>query len=357
MGSLRKYLLIYGAAIAAVIAATLIRLALEPLVGRGVPFAAYLATSILLAWYGGFWPAAFSVPISAWLGAHYILRGAASSLEPSGRNERASIVSFVVLSLAVSFIIDFQRRTLERARAAEKELKQSNDELKRANRDLELFAYSASHDLQEPLRTISISAELMERSLPGRQPDHELLRQIVTGSERMNLLIQDVLAYLGAATHDRESARPIESNAVFADVVARLHGSITASGAVVTAGDLPQVVMHETRLAQVLQNLISNAIKYRGTDPPRIHLEARRQGNVWVFSVSDNGIGIEEQFSQQIFGLFKRLHTQAQYEGTGMGLAICQRIVEQYGGRIWLANSAPGKGSTFCFSIPIQPLS
>jgi light-regulated signal transduction histidine kinase (bacteriophytochrome) len=110
-------------------------------------------------------------------------------------------------------------------------------------------------------------------------------------------------------------------------------------------------------LAQVLQNLISNAIKYRGTDPPRIHLEARRQGNVWVFSVSDNGIGIEEQFSQQIFGLFKRLHTQAQYEGTGMGLAICQRIVEQYGGRIWLANSAPGKGSTFCFSIPIQPLS
>jgi light-regulated signal transduction histidine kinase (bacteriophytochrome) len=348
MRTLRKNLLTYGAALAAVIAATLIRVALAPLVGYAVPFATYFVAAIFLAWYGGFWPAACSVPISAWLGAHYVLSSGAPS-------EQASIISFVLLSLAVSFIIDFQRRTLERASAAEKELKKSNEELKRANRDLELFAYSAGHDLREPLRTITISAELIERSLPDRQPDHELVAQIITASERMNLLIQDVLAYVGAATVDPEPARPVETKRVLDDVLAQMQGSIMASGAAVTAGELPVIVVHESRLAQLLQNLISNAIKYRGADPPRIHVDAREQNNAWVFSVTDNGIGIEEQFSQKIFALFKRLHTQEQYEGSGMGLAICQRIVEQYGARIWLERSQPGHGSTFCFSIPIQP--
>lgn len=363
MGTVRRYILPYTGAIAAALAATIIRIGLEPLVGAAVPFATYEGAVILVAWYCGFCPAAVCVASSAWLGAHFILRPESRGLLTAGESARASILAFTLVSLAIGFLIDFQRRTLARARAAEKAqsiaaagLQQSNEELKRANRDLELFAYSASHDLQEPLRSISISAQLMERDFAQRPPDRELVRQIIAASQRMDGLIQDVLAYVKAATTDLPPPAATDSRHVFDDVVASLQGSIMASGAVVTAGQLPVIVMHENRLAQIFQNLISNAIKYRGTEPPRVHVDAWQKDGAWIFAVSDNGIGIEEQFSRKIFGLFKRLHTQEKYQGSGMGLAICQRIVEQYGGRIWLERSEPDKGSTFCFSIPMQLL-
>jgi light-regulated signal transduction histidine kinase (bacteriophytochrome) len=135
-------------------------------------------------------------------------------------------------------------------------------------------------------------------------------------------------------------------------VVESLRGPIEEAGATVIAGELPMVAMHKGRLAQVFQNLVSNAIKYRGTEAPRVHIAAEERDGWCIFSVADNGIGIAREFAEQIFGLFKRLHHQDEYPGSGIGLAICQRIVEQYGGRIWLEQSAPGRGSTFCFAIP-----
>jgi light-regulated signal transduction histidine kinase (bacteriophytochrome) len=146
----------------------------------------------------------------------------------------------------------------------------------------------------------------------------------------------------------------IDTQRVLREVLERLNGSITASEASVTSNELPLIAMHESQLAQVLQNLISNAIKYRSIEPPRIRVEASARNHFWEFSVSDNGIGIDPVFREHIFGLFKRLHSQVEYQGSGMGLAICQRIVEQYGGNIWLARAEPGQGSTFCFSIPIK---
>jgi light-regulated signal transduction histidine kinase (bacteriophytochrome) len=329
----------------------------------------------LFAWYRGFWAAAFSVAISSWAGFQFILIDDAAGILSSGRTGRVAILGFMITSLVVSYLIDFQRRTLLRARAAERaqaiiaaenarlleetklaavQLKQSNEELLRANRDLELFAYSASHDLQEPLRTISLSAQLIERKMFQRQSREDLVQQIVVSARRMNFLIQDVLAYIGAATTDSEAPPVIESGRVLNEVLKQLQASIAESGAIVTAGELPAVAMHENRLAQVLQNLISNAIKYRKSEPPHVLIKACERNDSWEFSVVDNGIGIDPEFSEEIFGLFKRLHNQEQYPGSGIGLAICQRIVEQGGGRIWLAESEPGKGSTFCFTIPIN---
>jgi len=372
--TVRQHLVSYSCAILAVIGATLLRLALAPIVGDAVPFSTFVIAAIALAWFRGFLPAAFSVLLSAFLGERYILNPGSTG-QPPDRHDWAAMLGFTMISLTVSFLIDFQRRTLRRAWAAEsaqasaaqensrllkdaeltaRRLTKYNDDLKRANRDLELFAYSASHDLQEPLRTIAISAQLIQRDLPPNQFDQGLVQQINLASQRMNALIQDVLAYIGVTTMELEPLPMIDTQRVLREVLERLNGSIMASEASVTSNELPLIAMHENRLAQVLQNLISNAIKYRSTEPPRIRVEASSRDNSWEFSVSDNGMGIDPVFREHIFGLFKRLHSQAEYQGSGMGLAICQRIVEQYGGKIWLARAEPGHGSTFCFSIPIK---
>ncbi len=245
-------------------------------------------------------------------------------------------------------------RLFEQGEWMQTELKRSNEELRRANQDLEVFAYSASHDLQEPLRTISISAQLIEQhwehQLEGQ--DAMFLANILTASNRMSALIEDLLTYTGATKHEEGPAPRVEAARVLADVVQSLRAAIEETGATVTFGELPMVAIHKSRLAQVFQNLISNAIKYRGKEAPHVHIAADERDGWSVFSVADNGIGIKPQYAEQIFGLFKRLHGRDEYPGSGIGLAICQRVVEQYGGRIWLEQSAPGGGSTFCFSIP-----
>jgi PAS domain S-box-containing protein len=242
----------------------------------------------------------------------------------------------------------------ERARWAQIELKRSNEELRRANQDLETFAYSASHDLQEPLRTISISAQIIERNWGQRLDDNDttFLRTILAASNRMIVLIEDLLAYARATKYEQGSTPEVDSAGVLDHVLESLHASIEEAGANVTAGRLPTVVIHESRLAQLFQNLISNAIKYRGKEVSRVHITADERDGWCTFSVADNGIGIEPQYAERIFGLFKRLHGREEYPGSGIGLAICQRVVEQYGGRIWLEQSTPGRGSTFCFSLP-----
>ena len=247
-------------------------------------------------------------------------------------------------------------RLFEQAAWAQTELRRSNEELRRANQDLEVFAYSASHDLQEPLRSISISAQIIKRNWGGQLQSEAamFLENILAGSNRMTILIEDLLAYTRATKYEEGPPPIVDSARVLATVLKSLHGTLEEAGATVTAAELPMVAIHESRLAQLFQNLISNATKYRSKEIPRVHIAAEERDGWCTFSVTDNGIGIERKFAEQIFGLFKRLHGRDEYPGSGIGLAICQRVVEQYGGRIWLEQSTPGGGSTFCFSLPAR---
>jgi light-regulated signal transduction histidine kinase (bacteriophytochrome) len=220
---------------------------------------------------------------------------------------------------------------------------------------LKVFAYSASHDLQEPLRTIMISAQLIDRrwgeQLQGE--DAAFLANILTAANHMRILIEDLLTYIRATQYEEGAIPSVDAGCVFADVLDGLRAQIDEAGAEVTASELPTVAIHHSRLAQLFQNLISNAIKYRSKEvAPRVHISADERDGRCVFSVADNGIGIEPQFAEQIFGLFKRLHDRSEYPGSGIGLATCQRIVEHYGGRIWVEQSEPGRGSTVSFSLP-----
>jgi len=181
----------------------------------------------------------------------------------------------------------------------------------------------------------------------------EYIGYAVQGALRMENLLKALRTYIQVATTDNEPADDIDAGEILKKAQLDLEVSIRDSGASISSTALPRVRMYEFELEQVFLNLIGNAIRYRSALPPCIHIAAKRQGEEWLFSVQDNGIGIESKFRAQIFGVFKRLHSAAQYPGTGMGLAICLRIVERAGGRIWV-ESEPGKGSTFYFTIPTR---
>jgi PAS domain S-box-containing protein len=234
------------------------------------------------------------------------------------------------------------------------EQKRVEDELRRANLDLEQFAYSASHDLQEPLRTIKIYGELLTRRYSNRLDGQasEFLDYLRTGASRMEMLVRDLLAYTQVTKLDAPIAAT-DANATLSATLADLSSAIAESAARVTYDPLPAVQVHSTHLKQLFQNLVGNAIKYRDPErKPVVHVSAEQHAACWVFSVRDNGIGIEPEYKEQIFGLFKRLHTGDQYSGTGLGLAICHRIVERYQGRIWVESDF-GQGSAFFFEIPV----
>jgi PAS domain S-box-containing protein len=232
--------------------------------------------------------------------------------------------------------------------------KRADAELRRVNLALEQFAFSASHDLQEPLRAINIYSELLTRRHSDKLDGEalEFLGFLRDGATRMEALVRDLLALTRIGKLD-VTPGPADANAALSKALESLEGAIGESGARVTADDpLPCVVIHAQHLQQLFQNVIGNAIKYRHPErAPVVHISAERQTTSVVFSVSDNGIGIPEKYRQMIFELFKRLHTSEEYSGTGIGLAICQRIVDQYHGRIWV-ESEPDKGSTFRFTIP-----
>jgi PAS domain S-box-containing protein len=227
-------------------------------------------------------------------------------------------------------------------------------ELERVNQDLEQFAYTASHDLQEPLRTVRIFTELLaeRRGVNFDAQEREFLAHVQDGASRMELLVHDILSYTKAAKVERP-AEPADAGAAVQSALANLAGAIAETGAAIDCGQLPFVPVPATQLQQLFQNLVGNALKYhRPGVPPVVSISARKNDGKWVFSVSDNGIGIEPEFREKIFGLFKRLHTRDEYSGTGIGLALCQRIVERYQGRIWV-ESEPGRGSTFHFTVPV----
>ena len=225
-------------------------------------------------------------------------------------------------------------------------------ELARSNAELEQFAHVASHDLQEPLRTVTNFVQLLARRHRGRLDEDadDFIRFIVDGTTRMAQLIEDLLDFSRAGRSDRPIL-PTDTRDSLTKAVANLDLSIRGSGAVIRHDDLPTVNGDPIQLTQLFQNLIGNAIKFRGSDPPEVHVSADRRGKDWVFSVRDNGIGVAPQYAERIFVIFQRLHGRNEYPGTGIGLAICQRIVARHGGRIWV-ESEPGRGSTFYFTLP-----
>jgi PAS domain S-box-containing protein len=226
--------------------------------------------------------------------------------------------------------------------------------LRRSNEDLEQFAYAASHDLQEPLRMVAIYSQLLQRRYAERlDPEAEsYITNIVSGAQRMEMLLNDLRNYMqAAAVPEPQDARPsCDAARVLTTVLANLEAAIGKAGAKVRSGALPSVAVEDVHMQQILQNLISNAVKYHREETPEIEISAQRAGSEWLFLVSDNGIGIDPKYARQIFGVFKRLHGQ-KYPGTGIGLAICQKIIERYGGHIWVKSEA-GKGSTFLFTVP-----
>jgi PAS domain S-box-containing protein len=253
--------------------------------------------------------------------------------------------------VALASVGDAIAQGVERRRA-ELALEERARELARSNADLEQFAYVASHDLQEPLRMVASYVQLIERRYKDKLDDNarDFIGFAVEGVTRMRRLIEDLLAYSRVGTRGRAPA-PIDVAAVVATAEKNLERAIAESGAQISRDDLPQVLADEGQLVQVFQNLIGNAIKFRRQDPPRIHVGARREGADWIFSVRDNGIGIESEYFDRIFVIFQRLNPREIYPGTGIGLAITKKIVERHGGRIWV-ESQPGEGSTISFSIP-----
>jgi PAS domain S-box-containing protein len=233
------------------------------------------------------------------------------------------------------------------------EERQREEELRRSNRELEQFAYVASHDLQEPLRTVSAYTQLLEKNYKGRlgEDAEEFIRYIVDGAGRMRTMILDLLAFSRVGTRQAASA-PVDMEKCLIHARANLKLAIDDSGAVVTNERLPHVKADGVQMTQLIQNLMDNAVKFRKPGvAPRLHLSAVEEGDSAVFSLSDNGIGIEQQYFDRIFVIFQRLNSRTMYRGTGMGLAICRRIVERHNGRIWV-ESAPGEGSTFRFTLP-----
>ncbi len=266
------------------------------------------------------------------------------------------LVMFWLYSALLSYLHarDAATAELQRMNAElESRIEERTRDLTRANEELQQFAYVASHDLQEPLRTIISFTQLLESKYKGQLDEDadEFIGYIVSSARRMTDLINGLLA-LGRLRKAGYATAPVSFDDLLREAEIGLQASIRESGAEVKADPLPALVVDRVQFAQVFQNLISNAIKYRRDEPPRIVIRARRDATSWIFSVSDNGRGFNQQFAERIFGLFQRLHPR-DVQGTGMGLAIARRILERHGGRIW-AESKEGVGSTFYFTLPLS---
>lgn len=244
-------------------------------------------------------------------------------------------------------------RAVLRARMRQYEIRTRQEALTQAVADLEQFAHSASHDLKEPLRSIAIYSDLLARSYESLldEDGRKFLTFIQSATNRMRELLDDLLSYAGASSISEVAVEPVQAARPLEAALDSLAGAVRESNAEISVGEMPAIRMHESHLAQIFQNLIGNAIKYRKKNERLlIQISARRADGHWIFSIADNGIGVHPAYKETIFGIFKRLHSNSEYSGTGMGLAICQRIVERYGGRIWV-ESEPGRGSTFFFTI------
>ena len=243
-------------------------------------------------------------------------------------------------------------RDITERKKTEAQLLQTVAELNRSNEELGHFAYIASHDLQEPLRMVASYTQLLSRRYKGKLDSDadEFIAFAVDGANRMQRLIQDLLAFSRVGTHGMDLL-DISSEEALAQAIMNLRGAVEESGAVVTHDPLPAVLADQMQLIQLFQNLVGNAIKYQGPGVPRVHISSTQVGErKWMFAVKDNGLGIEPQYFEKIFGMFQRLHGRDEFAGTGIGLAICKKIAERHGGTISV-ESQPGQGSTFCFAL------
>jgi signal transduction histidine kinase len=270
-------------------------------------------------------------------------------VDPSGPRE--------VHTLAVDMNRMRQRilRELSAVRAANNALEARALDLERSNTELEQFAYVASHDLQEPLRKVASFCQLLQRRYIGQLDARadQYIEFAVDGAKRMQALIDDLLAFSRVGRAERTPTL-VSCAKALSQARVNLTGEIRKSGAVIESTDLPSVKAEFTLLTSLFQNLISNAIKFRGDRPPAVRLSATRRDDDWLFSVADNGIGIEPEFADRVFVIFQRLHDRTKYAGTGIGLSMCRKIVEHYGGRIWLDTEYHG-GAKFDFTLPVAP--
>ena len=245
-------------------------------------------------------------------------------------------------------------RDITERKAMENEIKETMEKLQQSNAELEQFAYVASHDLQEPLRMVASYVQLLERRYKGKlDPEaDEFIAYAVDGANRMRGLIDDLLTY-SRVSRLGKPFEPTNLESTLDVALKNLKVSIAENGAVVTHDKLPVVMADGGQLVQLLQNLIGNAIKFHGKELPRVHVSAKSQEKDYLFSVKDNGIGIAPEYYDRLFKIFQRLHTREEYPGSGIGLAVCKRIVERHGGRIWI-ESQVGKGSTIYFTLNKQ---
>jgi light-regulated signal transduction histidine kinase (bacteriophytochrome) len=236
--------------------------------------------------------------------------------------------------------------------AARHDLEEAGRELERSNSDLEQFAYVASHDLQEPLRKVTSFCQLLQRRYSGQLDERadQYIEFAVDGAKRMQVLINDLLSFSRVGRSDG-NAEVLDAGAVLDRAVENLAGALEETGGEITHDALPRVRAEPALLATVFQNLLGNALKFHGDDPPRVHVSAERDGERWLLRFADNGLGIEHEYADRIFTIFQRLHPKSAYPGTGIGLAMCRKIVEHHGGSIWLEDSEP-PGSTFVVALP-----
>jgi len=267
-----------------------------------------------------------------------------------GQYDEGLVVMMETLSRQLGLF--FRRTEAERAlAAATAELEEHAEELERSNADLEQFAYIASHDLSEPLRTISGFVQLLSSRYRGKLDDRadQFIDYVVDGTERMRALIDGLLLYSRASSQEQHR-RSIPLAETVRRVRSSLGPALEESGGQILEEELPEVVADPTQLEQILQNLIANALKFRGEEPPEVRVLAAREPGAWRVTVQDNGIGIEDRHAEKAFEMFGRLNAREAYAGTGIGLAVCKRVVERHGGRIWL-ESEPGRGSAFHFTL------
>jgi signal transduction histidine kinase len=266
-----------------------------------------------------------------------------------------SILALITLFLSFrssKSYLQKQEVLLDQAKAAEHFQRKISQQLERSNKDLQQFAYVASHDLQEPLRAVGGFLSLISERFSGKlgEQGDKWIQQAVDGAERMRVLINDLLTFARVDTRGGKMEQ-VDCAVALKEALDNLAVLIDESGALIEIGGLPKVTADKSQLTQVFQNLIANSIKYRSEEAPHISIDATLKDKEWQFTIKDNGIGFDMAHAERIFIIFQRLHTRAEYAGTGIGLALCSRIIERHGGRIW-ATSEVGKGSTFCFTLP-----
>jgi signal transduction histidine kinase len=372
----RSTALRYGAAVANVALALAVGTTLAPVLQGELPFVPFFVATAATGLFGGLGPSLLSTVLSFVAGMLFVIRPDHQWWTATPHNVAVfgtyllGALTIVTISSAmhrarqrvIDRQIELEREMGERIQA-EDALRKAHDELEarvqertaelaRSNAELQQFAYVASHDLQEPLRMVSNFTQLLAERYDAKLDNdgREFIAYAVEGATRMQTLVQDLLALSRVGTRGKNLEVVRLAEAVDR-AVANLEFAIQENGALVSHDELPEVMADSSQMMQLFQNLIGNGIKFKGAEPPRVHISAGRNGKEWTFSVRDNGIGFEPQYAERIFAVFQRLHSRDEYRGNGIGLSICRKIVERHQGRIW-AESIPGSGATFYFTMP-----